>query len=740
MTNYFDRRDAQYSKQNKISKNQNKISRNTNAFLEDPPPGHINDPAALFKIARQYANGQGVSKDHTQAVRHYKWAAEMGHAEAQYNLALCYQSGLGVTIDLAEAAKWYCKAGNNGITEARFNLGTLLHDSKEFGKNYVDAFYWWLRAANKGHVEAQYNVARCYQNGLGVAIDLVQALKWYREAANRGHVEAAKWCNKPGDHEQLEAHFNLGRIFHAGTGVEQDDIQAFASWKMAADGGHVAAQYSLGLAYQNGWGVPQNFTEAFRWFKLAADQGHSDAQFELGEMYEMGKGVRANNPEAFRWYKLAAAQGHPDALFAIAAIYELGIEDQQDIYDIEDQRDLHEVLRLYRLAAENGHAEAQNRMGDFYEEGLIVEQSYSEALRWYKLAADQDDADAQSNIGNLYEHGLGVSKNLRKAIRWFKLAAQNGEPYAKGALARLQGSQPNHVPPVHIQQSQASSQPRVSKQLQASNESLDCLLSELNAMTGLANVKSEIYQLIQYARVQKMRSSHGLQSDDISLHSVFTGSPGTGKTTVARLYGQMLKELGFLSKGHLVETDRTGLVAGYIGQTELKTDEKIREALGGILFIDEAYSLFKGDDAHWDFGQEVISVLLKRMEDHRDDLVVIVAGYPAPMHNFLDSNEGLRSRFSNFIHFDDYSPAELLSILEYFCNKSNYRMTSNAVAKGSVVITQAYNARDQRFGNARYVRNLFESIRKNQSVRIAETFTNPTLQQLTEILPDDIVS
>lgn len=259
------------------------------------------------------------------------------------------------------------------------------------------------------------------------------------------------------------------------------------------------------------------------------------------------------------------------------------------------------------------------------------------------------------------------------------------------------------------------------------NQTLQSLLDELNAMTGLARVKTEIYQLIQFVRVQEMRSKQGLYADDVSLHSVFFGSPGTGKTTVARLYAKMLHSMGLLSRGHLVETDRTGLVAGYIGQTELKTDAKINEALGGILFIDEAYSLSKGNDQGWDFGHEAISVLLKRMEDYRDDFVVIVAGYPAPMETFLNSNEGLRSRFATYIHFDDYSADELLSIMKYFSVKANYEITRSAEKLLKQIISEAHDNRDQNFGNARYVRNLFDHLRKQQSVRIAETILNPTL-------------
>jgi SpoVK/Ycf46/Vps4 family AAA+-type ATPase len=200
----------------------------------------------------------------------------------------------------------------------------------------------------------------------------------------------------------------------------------------------------------------------------------------------------------------------------------------------------------------------------------------------------------------------------------------------------------------------------------------------------------------------------------------------------------MLKALGLLSKGHLVETDRSGLVAGYVGQTEAKTDQKISEALGGMLFIDEAYSLYKGKDTQSDYGGEAISILLKRMEDHRDDFVVIVAGYDKPMAEFLQSNEGLKSRFSTNIRFPDYSPKELLEIFELFCNEGNYEIQATALELVQYIFENEYRNRDERFGNGRLVRNLFQSIVRNQSVRIAETIKKPSHSDLVKLLPEDI--
>ena len=219
---------------------------------------------------------------------------------------------------------------------------------------------------------------------------------------------------------------------------------------------------------------------------------------------------------------------------------------------------------------------------------------------------------------------------------------------------------------------------------------------------------------------------------------VFFGSPGTGKTTVARLYGRMLKSMGFLSKGHLVETDRAGLVANYVGQTATKTDEKIAEALGGILFIDEAYSLSQEDQVSSDYGSEAIQILMKRMEDHRDDFIVIVAGYPDPMKSFLRSNEGFKSRFSTFINFADFSPEEMVEIFKFFCEKEDYDIGENALASVLAAIDYKSALRDKTFGNARFIRNFFETIIRNHASRVGSSISEPSATDLRLLQPEDI--
>ena len=289
---------------------------------------------------------------------------------------------------------------------------------------------------------------------------------------------------------------------------------------------------------------------------------------------------------------------------------------------------------------------------------------------------------------------------------------------------------------IHIKES--ANKPKEEECQGEIGDTLEYKLEQFNSMIGLASVKQEVNSLVNLIRIQKMREENGMRNTYTTKHMVFTGNPGTGKTTVARILASIYKDLGVLKKGHLVEVDRSGLVKGYMGQTAEHVKEVIDEAMDGILFIDEAYALTV-NKADGDFGQEAVDTLLKAMEDKRENLIVIVAGYSDLMQNFINSNPGLKSRFSKFIHFEDYTPEEQLAIMEKMCGDQEYNMTPAAKEYALQHFQKRSELRDENFANARDVRNFLEHAITKQATRLIQ-IKNPTREQLLTLETEDFQS
>lgn len=261
------------------------------------------------------------------------------------------------------------------------------------------------------------------------------------------------------------------------------------------------------------------------------------------------------------------------------------------------------------------------------------------------------------------------------------------------------------------------------------------LLDELNALVGLETVKAKVNDLIVYQKVQKLRKENNLHSAKNTLHLAFTGNPGTGKTTVARIIGRIYKQIGLLSKGHFIEVSRTDLIAGYQGQTAIKVKKVIEDARGGVLFIDEAYSITENEQSD-SYGRECLTELTKALEDYRDDLVVIVAGYTEPMNKFFESNQGLKSRFNTFIEFEDYHAEELAEILASMCEKNDYKLSEEVMKKIKVFFENEISKKNGNFANGRLARNIYDDLVMNHARRVIN-MVNVSREDLYLIIDSD---
>ena len=417
---------------------------------------------------------------------------------------------------------------------------------------------------------------------------------------------------------------------------------------------------------------------AFALFHYAAGLGMADAQWLTGYYYEKGWGVAQNMAQAAWYFEMAAAQGN---------------------------------------------ATAQNSAGLCYLNGTGVRQDYRRAAEYFRQAAEQGDAAAQCNLGHCFEYGLGVDQNRDLALTYYQFSMDQGWEKAEQEYYRLMeilDEEDEELQAAIRADIEEQHQLWLAEQAAASADPLDEALAELNSLVGLRGVKEQVQRLINRMKVNRARAARGLRVPATTNHCVFTGNPGTGKTTVARIMAKVYKALDVVSQGQLVECDRSGLVGEYIGQTATKTKAVIEGAIGGVLFIDEAYALVgKGKN---DFGGEAIEVLLKMMEDNRDDLVVIAAGYKKEMEAFISANPGLESRFQNFIEFEDYDAGELVEIFSGMCDRDGYVLSGGARSALGALFSDMVANKSATFANGREARKAFDWIIDEQAARLGSEF------------------
>ena len=439
----------------------------------------------------------------------------------------------------------------------------------------------------------------------------------------------------------------------------------------------------------------EDYINAVRYYEKAAKLNDPKSQNALGVCYDQGLGVTKDYNKAFEYLLKSYNNGCTDSYANIGYYYLVGQGTNQDY---------NKAFEAYSKAAINEFPVAYYYMGEFYELGRGTEQNYEKAYEYYNKSHESGNYMATYKLGLFYENGYHVGVNFEKAYMFYQDSADKGYSLAQEKVMEV-------------------------------NEKK--LKEELDKIIGLGTVKDEIIALQSFAKFQKNRKDRNIKGDqNLTLHMIFKGNPGTGKTTIARTVANMFRNIGILKTNKVVEVDREQLVGKYVGHTAAQTKAKVEEALDGVLFIDEAYTLSKGGET--DFGREAIDTLVKLMEDYRDRLVVILAGYSDEMEDFLETNPGLRSRFPNIIEFPNYSTDELMQIAELFCGKNGYRLNDGSRAKlRQLLETERY---EPDFGNGRGVRNVFEKSVRNMARRLSQVgdYKNVSDEELQVLEAEDM--
>jgi TPR repeat protein/AAA+ superfamily predicted ATPase len=805
--------------------------------LADTATPRSADPLAQCELGRRYTKGTGVNKDHTEAARWFRLAANQGNPEAQRNLAFAFLNGRGLPKDEVEGMHQLRLAANAQDAPAQRQLG--YHCAMGIGvpANEREAVQWFRMAADQHDVFAQYNLAFALANGKGVPANQAEAAYWYELAANQ---------------DMTDAQCALGLVYEHGLGVPVNYEKSVYWNRRAADKSHAESCSNLGWLYETGRGVPQDLAQARHWYGVAARQEFATAKQHLLRLRERPVDAHQAHPHSLRSdesitdYLNAAFHGFVgldvvrDEVFRqasyihvqklreqqglrvptspsrhlvflgnpgtgktsiariIAGLYQrLGILKTDKVVET-DRAGL--VAPYIGQTALKTRAIAESAMGGV----LFIDEAYAlartsgqdfgrEAIETLlKVMEDHRDdlvvivAGYVAEMDEFLNSNPGLASRFNRYIRFPDYSPAEllaiflnfcsthsyilNESTHHGLktifsreihLQRQHFSNARYVRNLFEKVIEAQAQ-RVFALSNASKSNLEVILLEdvekglgepfpadngmsancedvlkrLNNLIGLGRVKKQVQRLADFVRVQHVRTDSGRKpATGFSQHLVFTGNPGTGKTVVSRIIADIYFSLGVTLSNHIVEVDRSGLVAGYVGQSAIKTRAVLDSALGGVLFIDEAYALAQGDNEN-DFGREVIDTLLKTMEDSREQLVVIVAGYSEPMKMFINSNPGLRSRFNHYIEFDDYAPDELVAIFELFCRESEYALKDEARVFLLESLTTLFDA-GKTSDNGRFVRNVFQRCLEVQANRISQ-LAESTARDMDSLTTDDV--
>ncbi len=736
-------------------------------------------PDAVFQIGEFILRNP---KTGNSPLVYFERAAEQGHVEASLRCARIYMFGSdGIASDRKKALQYLEKAivaGSQQAVEDAELWKELLEDATLADMGHIADLR--SRVLN-GDGAAVGELGYRYYTRRGLQWNRVHGLELLKLGVARGDVSSGCLLalvygeERHSDYDPEESHRWWIWAAERGDGFAQSFLRTFIKGRIPAQTLRETRQY---------WGYRAAVTGPSKLSSLRILHPDWYATFErhveyLRKSLPIPKGFGTEMPHGFakgmEWLAKEATRGSLLATTLYGHIRNAACEDGSWSSDAHWR----EAEKWLRNAAEAGEVHAQTTLGWNYEQGFGFSVDYERAIFWNRQAAAQGFAEAQNNLGWLFLSGRGVERNIEQAVHWLTLAVKQGHKEAAERLLEVralqkgmgidvdeggQATEPLVVvrgfrPQQRIKAAPSAHRDELPKGNRTSEDGMsgetdanprvngpgakklpgriERILTELDSLVGLSAVKLEVRRQAAMIEAQRLRSEHGLKASlGHSKHLVFTGNPGTGKTSVARIVAKLYHELGILPADRVLEVDRADLVAEYIGQTAPKTRAILESALDGILFIDEAYTLAKKGGQ--DFGREAIDTILKFMEDHRDRIVVVVAGYEAEMDEFVKSNPGLESRFATRIHFDDYSPDELLQIADIVTKGEDYSIAADARDRVSDFLSQYGEARPLNFSNGRFVRNLVEKAIAFHAVRVVSAGGRPSVETLRTLSIDDL--